>query len=58
MKIGAREIVDRIHVATFDTQRELCSTFLRFQEHYESPEFRGKVFSLAEYRMGNLIHCR
>ena len=33
----------------FDTQYELASTFLRFQEHYESSRFRGRVFSLEEY---------
>jgi hypothetical protein len=27
----------------------LAYTFLRFQEHYESPKFRGKVFSLEEF---------
>jgi hypothetical protein len=25
-------------------------SFLRFQEHYESPEFRGRFFSLNEYK--------
>jgi hypothetical protein len=25
-------------------------TFLRFQEHYESPRFRGKIFSLDEFK--------
>jgi len=25
------------------------STFLRFQEYYESPKFRGKIFSLEEF---------
>jgi hypothetical protein len=42
--------IDRIHLLTFDTLKELASTFLRFQEHYESPEFRGKIFSLDEYK--------
>ncbi len=27
----------------------MTSTFLRFQEYYESPEFRGKIFTLEEY---------
>ncbi|PIR41836.1 MAG: hypothetical protein COV30_01435 [Candidatus Yanofskybacteria bacterium CG10_big_fil_rev_8_21_14_0_10_37_15] len=27
----------------------LASTFLRFQEYYESPKFRGKFFSLEEF---------
>ena len=30
-------------------QYTLASTFLRFQEHYESPKFRGKIFSLEEF---------
>ena len=38
-----------IHV-NFTSQIELCKTFCRFQEHYESPEFRGKVFTLGQYR--------
>lgn len=33
----------------FPSQYELASTFLRFQEHYESPEFRDKVFTHEEY---------
>lgn len=38
-----------IYHLSFPTQHLLASTFLRFQEHYESPEFRGKYFSLEEY---------
>jgi len=36
----------------FQTQEELCKTFCRFQEHYESPSdrFRNKIFTLGEYR--------
>ena len=34
----------------FDTQKNLASSFLRFQEHYESPKFRGKIFSIDEYK--------
>jgi len=33
-----------IHQVSFPTQHLLASTFLRFQEHYESPEFAGKAF--------------
>lgn len=43
------ELLKDIFHLDFDTQYDLASTFLRFQEHYESPEFRGKVFSLEEY---------
>lgn len=33
----------------FPNQYELTSTFLRFQEVYESPNFRNKVFTHEEY---------
>lgn len=36
-----------------DSTRELARSFLRFQEHYESPseEFRGKIFTVGQYRV-------
>lgn len=43
------EIAPGIYHMHFPTQHLLTSTFLRFQEHYESPKFRGKVFTLEEY---------
>lgn len=35
-----------------DSDRELARAFLRFQEHYESPndQFRGQIFTLGQYR--------
>ena len=50
MKIEHKVFPHSIHLLTFDNQHDLASTFLRFQEYYESPEFAGKVFSLDEYR--------
>ncbi len=44
------EILKNIWHIHFESQFKLTSTFLRFQEHYESPEFRGKIFSLSEYK--------
>lgn len=38
-----------IHL-NFSKQYDLSSTFLRFQEYYESPEFRNKIFTLKEYK--------
>lgn len=38
-----------IYNLTFPSKYQMCSTMLRFQEHYESPRFRGKEFSLEEY---------
>jgi len=42
----------KIFHAVGETQKELASAFLRFQEYYESPNdsFRGKKFSLDEYK--------
>ncbi len=45
-----KEIAKNIFHIKFSTQEELTSTFLRFQEFFESPEFRGKVFTLEEYK--------
>ncbi len=39
-----------IFLLKFKDQHSLTSTFLRFQEHYESPKFRGKIFSLKEFK--------
>lgn len=35
-----------------DSNRELARSFLRFQEHYESPndKFRGQIFTIGQYR--------
>jgi len=40
-----------IYHLNFSIQYELAMTFLRFQEHYESPnpKFRGHVFTFEEY---------
>ena len=48
MKISEK-IPGIIHVE-MNNQKELAETFLRFQEHYESPHFRGKVFTLGQFR--------
>jgi hypothetical protein len=44
-----REVASGIFVVRFRSQYELAATFLRFQEHYESPRFRNRVFSLEEF---------
>lgn len=43
------EIYKDIYHVDGDDQVELASTFLRFQEHYESPKFRDKIFTLEEF---------
>lgn len=49
MKIVKYKIARGIYLLRFGTQYELTSTFLRVQEHYESPRFHGRVFSLEQY---------
>lgn len=51
-----RELIEDIVEVHFNDPRDLAATFLRFQEHYESPEFRGKVFTLEEYRRWYIAH--
>lgn len=34
----------------YTTQDEMTRALVRFQEHYESPEFRGKIFTLGQFR--------
>jgi hypothetical protein len=43
------DITHKIFLVEFDTSVEAAKTFLRFQEYYESPEFKGKIFKLKQY---------
>jgi hypothetical protein len=43
------KVADGIYLLRFETQYELTSTFLRVQEHYESPQFHGRIFTLEQY---------
>ena len=38
-----------VYLLSFDTQYELCMSFVRMQEFYESQKFRGKYFTLEQY---------
>ncbi len=44
------EPIKNIFHLNFDKKKDLCETFMRFQEHFESPEYRGKFFSIKEYK--------
>ena len=48
-KIVKHKISDAICLLRFATPYELASTFLRIQEHYESPHFHGRVFTLEQF---------
>jgi len=44
-----KEISDNIFHLEFPTSHLMCSTLVRFQEHYECPKYKEKVFTLEEY---------
>jgi hypothetical protein len=49
VRIRKTRIADRIFLVRFDSQYALASTFLRIQEHHESPTFRNRVFTLEQF---------
>jgi len=49
MKIETDIILPHVYVLTYDTQYELCMSFVRLQEFYESPKFKDKYFTLEEF---------
>lgn len=44
-----RRLRERLYELRFDDRYEMCMTFLRYQEFYESPRYEGRKFTLAEY---------
>ena len=50
MKLDIKIINKNIFHIIFENKLEMTSTLLRIQEHYESPKFKGKVFTLGQYR--------
>ena len=49
VKFKVNEILPKVFYIEFNDRKDLTSTLLRFQEHYESPKFRNKIFSLKEF---------
>ena len=45
----AKKIFDGLYHLRFDDPARMALTMMRFQESYESPEFRGRVFSREEF---------
>jgi hypothetical protein len=45
MKIEINEVVPNIFHVKFKSRKDLGSTFMRFQEYYENPRFKGQHFS-------------
>ena len=48
MKVTA--IKDKVVLVEIDDPVKLAMTFLRFQEFYENPKFKGKIFTLGQFR--------
>lgn len=49
MKIIKHRVAKGVYLLRFKTQYELAATFLRVQEHYKSPKFHGRIFTLEQY---------
>ena len=49
-RVVVSEVVPGVLHMKFPSQRLMASTMLRFQEHYESPKYRNKVFTLDEFK--------
>lgn len=49
-ELELQRVGNNIFYIGFDSRREMCKAMLRFQEHYESPKFKNKIFSLAEFK--------
>lgn len=49
VKFKVNEIYPSIYHLVFNTKKDMTSTLVRFQEFYESPEFRNKIFTMPEF---------
>lgn len=49
VKFQMQEILPGVYHLNFSKRTDLTSTLLRFQEHYESPKFRNKIFTIPEF---------
>lgn len=45
-----KQISPNVYHVTTKKAVDLAQIFMRFQEHYESPKFQGKIFSVREYK--------
>ena len=46
-----KKLMNKLYLAEFISKRALTSTFVRFEEYYENPKLRGKIFSLADFKI-------
>src|SRR3989344_6147654 len=50
MKLKCRKLAKNIYWVIFESKSQLAKTFLRFQEYFESPKFKGKIFNLPKFK--------
>lgn len=50
MKIKKQKVNHRIYLLKFKSSKDASTALLRFEEFYESPKFRGRVFSHEEFK--------
>lgn len=48
--VKSTKVTDQITLVVYKDRESLCKAFLRVEEHYESPEFKDKIFTLGQYR--------
>ena len=44
-----KEILPHVYHVRFESRYQLAMHFLRAQEYYESPKYRGKLFTLVDF---------
>lgn len=47
--IKIKKIYKNLYIIKSNSRKELVMTILRFQEYYESPKFKNKIFSLKDF---------
>jgi len=48
--VKIEQITNKIILVKYNSQKQLCEAFVRFQESYENPVFRNTVFTLGIFR--------
>jgi hypothetical protein len=46
----ASQLMPKVYFLEFDDTADMAATFMRFQEYYESPKFRGQHFSRSQFK--------
>ncbi len=49
MRLRVESLTDRLALVEFPSRKELAGSLVRIQEHFESPQFRGRGFTLEEF---------